>query len=325
MIRPWTLENFEGWQSHLGVWRWDRVANVCRTWRSVVLSSPRRLKLFLHCTYGKPVVDILNHWPHFPIFIKYGRNAGGGLTPEDEDNIIYALQHPSRIFGCVPCNAFARCQISCRTMGRRPFGRLDSLDLFCPEGGPEITLPKGFLDTSAPRLSWVFLEGAVVPSLPKVLASTGVIWNLRIGRIPDAGCFSPAALFPHISVMSHLRTLYIHYLPSASHLQAAGRARSPPSLTTVVLPALVELKFQGASEDLEDLVSRFVAPHLESVTIHLHNQLIIDLTHLGLLLSRCNTVAPRQDVRLNIGGGGIKSTPPDVGPPVDRPFGGCGM
>ncbi|KAI0267810.1 hypothetical protein BC834DRAFT_59262 [Gloeopeniophorella convolvens] len=285
-------------------WRWDRVAHVCRTWRSVVLSSPRRLKLFLLCTHGKPVVDILDHWPGFPTLTDYFyRDKMRSLTPEDEDNVVYALQHSSRIVQIsFPVTPSLAAKLAIVLWGEDPFPMLTHLDLFCPKGEPEATLPKGFLNAPAPHLKYIRIEGAVVPSLPKILASTGdrELEELVITRIPEAGYYSPAALIPHISAMSHLRSLDIHYLPHTLHPQVAGRARSPPPLTGVVLPTLTAFQFQGASEDLEDLVSRFVAPRLRTVRISLQNQLIIDLTHLSLFLPRWTARIRQRDVQLNI-------------------------
>ncbi|KAI0257892.1 hypothetical protein BC834DRAFT_976494 [Gloeopeniophorella convolvens] len=208
-------------------WRWDRLAHVCRTWRRVVLSSPRRLNLLLLCTYGKPVVDILDHWSGFPIFIDYDPDKRRSLTPEDEDNIIYALQHSSRIFRM----SFPVTSSLAAKLATAPWEKTHFRCWF--------TSPfPGFLNASAPELKLIRLGGVVVPSLPNILTSTGDLRNLFIRRIPEAGYLSPAALTPHISAMTHLSCLDIHYLPSASHPQAAGRARSPPSLTTVVLPGL---------------------------------------------------------------------------------------
>ncbi|KAI0267807.1 hypothetical protein BC834DRAFT_58979 [Gloeopeniophorella convolvens] len=283
-------------------WRWDRVAHVCRAWRSVVLSSPRRLNLRLLCTYRKPVVDILHHWWHLPISIHYRRDDSQSLTPEDEDNIIHALQHSFRIFEIsLTVTLSLAAKLATVPWTRNPYPMLVDLELFCPKGGPEVTLPKGFLNASAPSLEHIFLNGVVIPSLPRILASAEDLEVLSIVRTPQAGYFSPAALIPRISAMSHLCDLNIHYLLSASHPQAIGRARSPPSLIPVILLSLERFSFQGASEDLEDLVSRFVAPRLKSVTISLHNQLIIsDLPHLALFLSRCDALVHCTDVKLTI-------------------------
>lgn len=65
----------------------------------VVVPSPLRLDLRVSCSHGTPVWRLLNYWRPLPLVIQYG-----GLTslqppaPEDEDNIITAVQHPDHIW-----------------------------------------------------------------------------------------------------------------------------------------------------------------------------------------------------------------------------------
>ena len=42
---------------------WRTLAHVCKRWRSVVFSSPRRLDLHLFCPYRRPVKKLLDIWP----------------------------------------------------------------------------------------------------------------------------------------------------------------------------------------------------------------------------------------------------------------------
>ncbi|KAH8980723.1 hypothetical protein EDB92DRAFT_261479 [Lactarius akahatsu] len=37
------------------VWEWHLLVHVCKAWRQIVCSSPRRLDLKILCTYGTPV------------------------------------------------------------------------------------------------------------------------------------------------------------------------------------------------------------------------------------------------------------------------------
>src|SRR5579863_7048677 len=48
---------------------WHTLVHVCRRWRDVVISSPRRLDLRLLCTTRRPVRARLDVWPAFPIVI----------------------------------------------------------------------------------------------------------------------------------------------------------------------------------------------------------------------------------------------------------------
>ena len=77
---------------------WFRLVHVCRSWRRIIFASPLGLHLRLHCTYGTPVLKTLDHWPPLPIVLNYG-----GLpilrppAPEDEDNIMAALEQSDRV------------------------------------------------------------------------------------------------------------------------------------------------------------------------------------------------------------------------------------
>jgi hypothetical protein len=44
------------------VWKWDVLVHVCKRWRQLVFSSPRRLDLQILCTYGTPVRKNLGIW-----------------------------------------------------------------------------------------------------------------------------------------------------------------------------------------------------------------------------------------------------------------------
>ncbi|KAI0257899.1 hypothetical protein BC834DRAFT_976497 [Gloeopeniophorella convolvens] len=81
-------------------WQWHRIAHVCQKWHRIVLSSPRRLKILLLCSNGKPVAKMLNYWPDLPIIIHYVHGWGRKVTEKDEDNITHALHKASiRVMG----------------------------------------------------------------------------------------------------------------------------------------------------------------------------------------------------------------------------------
>ena len=74
---------------------WQTLVHVCQRWRGIIFASPRRLDLHLPCSYGTPVRKKLDFWPvTLPLVVHYSRY---GFSPEDEDNIVAALEHPSRV------------------------------------------------------------------------------------------------------------------------------------------------------------------------------------------------------------------------------------
>jgi len=64
--------------------------------------------------------------------------------------------------------------------------------------------------------------------------------------------------------------------------------RRPPPLTRLVLPSLISLRFKGASEFLEELVSRINIPSLEDFSVTFFNQVMFDISQLPQLIRRTN-------------------------------------
>ena len=71
---------------------WHTLVHVCRSWRSVVFGSPRRLNLQLYCTHRTPVRQTLDVWPLLPIVIKVY-----SVDRWDNGSILAALEHNDRI------------------------------------------------------------------------------------------------------------------------------------------------------------------------------------------------------------------------------------
>jgi hypothetical protein len=75
---------------------WYNLAQVCRRWRFLVLASPSHLNLYLVCTFGTPVAEILANSLPLPLAINYV-DENRELTTEDERGILLALQRRRRI------------------------------------------------------------------------------------------------------------------------------------------------------------------------------------------------------------------------------------
>lgn len=78
-----------------GRW-WYKIAHVCRRWRYLVLASASHLGLYLFCTYGTPVADMLAHSPPFPLIIDFG-DEDHEVTDQDEDGILLAFRRRRRV------------------------------------------------------------------------------------------------------------------------------------------------------------------------------------------------------------------------------------
>ena len=235
-----------------------------------MFASPLRLNLRIFCTYGTPVRKSLDIWPIFPIVIGYDGNRYGrlhDLVPADEDNLIAALEHNSRI-----------CEVRLRgngtSLGRiataiqEPFPALTHLILWSQDMNVPV-LHGQFLGRSAPCLQELSLNGIPFPSLPILLPSASGLITLTLFNIPQTGYISPEAMVAGMATLTRLRYLSIEFRSPNSR---PDRIRLPPA-TRTVLPALTSFKFHGVREYLEDFMARLDAPRLHSISIWFLNQL----------------------------------------------------
>lgn len=75
---------------------WYKLVHVCKRWRHLILGSVSHLGLCLVCTRGTPVANMLARSPPLPIIVGF-EDENHDLTAEDEEGIVLALQHRSRV------------------------------------------------------------------------------------------------------------------------------------------------------------------------------------------------------------------------------------
>jgi hypothetical protein len=78
-----------------GRW-WYNPAHVCQRWRKIIFRSASYLGIFLVCTHGTPVPDMLAHSPPLPLVISYSFKSPE-ITTDDEEGIIFALKQRDRV------------------------------------------------------------------------------------------------------------------------------------------------------------------------------------------------------------------------------------
>ena len=272
------------------VWEWQRLVHVCRRWRHIIFASPRRLDLHLFCTYGTSVRNNLSCWPAFPIIVDYypywDLDSGQSLAPDNDDNVIAALEHPDRVC-CVEIAAKSSLLGKVATVMQEPFPTLTLLRLSSNDGDVP-ALPSEFLGGSAPRLQEICLDGIPFLTLPTLLLSTSDLVVLNLDNIPITGYISPEAMITCLTTLTRLRSLSIGFRAPTSHSDQMITRPSPQ--TRVVLPALAFFDFRGISEYLEDLVAQIDTPQLDFIKITYFNRLDFDVPQLSQFICRTESL-----------------------------------
>ncbi len=263
-------------------WKWHFLVHVCQSWRQIVFASPHRLNLQILCTYGTPVKKNLGIWPAFPIVIDYRYiYSERGNTPNDEDNVVTALEHPDRV-SCIGLVITSSLLGKIATVVQEPFPVLTRLSILSEDGNAPALLGE-FLGGSAPCLQEVSLSRISYPTLPTLLLSASDLVVLRLHRIPPPGYILPEAMVACLSTLPRLETFIIEFQSATSR---PDRIRPPP-ITRTVLPALTYFEFHGASEYLDDLVGRIDSPQLNRIHVDYLNQFVdFQVTQLSRFVDR---------------------------------------
>ena len=197
---------------NFGEGEWDRarwwygLVKVCRRWRHLVYESAFHLRLSLVCTRGTPVADMLAHSPSLPLTIDHF-DEYQDITAEDEEGIIFALQHHDRVRHVrllKPISILQKLVIALD-------GEFSNLEYVLikqqryrkPMVDPNtnLNLPESF---RAPHLRHLVLMNFAIPIKSPTLTTIGNLVNLLLELIPPPAYFHPNALlkraFTHASV-----------------------------------------------------------------------------------------------------------------------------
>ena len=256
---------------------WQTKVHVCRRWRRIVFGSPRRLDLQLVCTPRRPVRDMLDVWPAFPLIIQFHHDD---YLRGSMDNIIAALECTDRVSQIIFRTGRS---LGSDVLGamQQPFPELRELQL-STSNKPMAVVPDSFLGGSAPRLQKLYLTGIPFPGLPKLLLSATHLVSLSLQDIPHSGYFSPDAMVAALSTLTSLTYLSLEFESPRSCPDPASR-HPPPSTRSVLL--LRSLLFKGVSEYLDDLVACIDAPQLNKLRITFFNDIVFDTPQLVRFIS----------------------------------------
>ena len=257
---------------------WYALVHVCRVWRDVVFSSPRRLHLELRCTNTRPVKRMLDVWPALPVVID-----AFICDPRQSDmtNIAAALKRHDlvcriNIWG-VPNWLLKSAAI------RKGFPELTDLVLHSNEEDVPV-IADSILGGSAPRLRSLQFIGIPFPAVGKLLLSSTHLVTFHLLNIPNSGYIPPEQIATGLSALTMLQEFSIGFRSPRSR---PDRDRRPlPPLKRLLLPSLTEFYFKGDSRYLEDVIGRIDAPALDKVTITFFNQLVFETPLLREFLRR---------------------------------------
>ena len=170
------LNDENAWNVRLG---WCKLSQVCRRWRHLVHSSAFRLGMNIYCTIGTPVVDVLDHFPPWPLLVDY-QNTTSSIDKKDEVGITHALQMRDRVRSIVLHLSPPILHESLALMNQ-PFVTLEHLSLSSTtEENTTLVLPKTFL---APNLRHLALRGVRLPKRLRLLTSTSLLVTLSLTHI----------------------------------------------------------------------------------------------------------------------------------------------
>ena len=257
-----------------GKGKWKTLVHVCRGWRSIVFSVPRRLDLRLVCTDRKPVRKMLEIWPELPIVIRIDWRFGS-----KNDELLATLEHKDRI-----------CELHAESISDHGFELLaqatqDPLpaltDLYLDASWGRHVVPDSLMRGSAPHLRSLHVKGFEFPALPKLLSSATGLVDLSLCHFPYNYSWVMVDCLPSWTRLEILRIQYQDFKPRRG--QASGH--SPP-LTRTVLPALTEIAFEGGSESLDHFFSYFDAPLLKHVDLTFYDMAVFDFSQMSQFIGR---------------------------------------
>ena len=261
-------------------WKWHRLAHVCRKWRHVISMSPRRLDLRILCEYEAPIESILASWPTLPLVAMF--NSAGWKSKHIPRNVMVALRRPDRLSE-IDFHVTSSMVASIVEVTQKPCQALESIRITVESPtGPPILVRNAFLGGSAPHLRKIRLDGISLPfrEIRQVLLSTNNLVELHLSNIPDDAYFSPNDLVAGLSTLVQLKrfTLWLTVDSHHSHPFSPHPSMSYPPPRHTTLPSLTSLDFHGASEYLEDFVTRIDSPSLGKITIKLFNDIFLTIS-----------------------------------------------
>ena len=244
-------------------WNWDRqcwrLTQVCRRWRSLTLAFPSRLDLHLICKTGIPVAEMLAHFLHLPLIVKYGSDEDDEIPPDDGQNVLLCLErrhHVRRILLTAPTPALQKWIAPLD----REFPLLDCLGIrsLSDDATTGVILPGSL---QAPNLRHLYFINVTLQTGIPILTTPIHLVTLKLERIPT---IPPGYLVDLLESMPQLKILSVGFQPPIPDRDVGTRPLAPEAQkASITLHCLKRLQFRGVSAYLECLLARINAPALK--------------------------------------------------------------
>ena len=278
--RPHMLEENEYGNIYLGdlvdeCW-WYKFMQVCRRWRYLILGSASYRRLALLCTRGTPVADMLLHSPPLPLVIDHD-DMNHDLTAEDEEGIMIALQHRTRVRRISLRMPVTSLQKLVMTIDSE-FPTLEFLNIAPPaEPNARLCLPPTF---EAPQLRHLWLNYFTNPIRYPFLTCTVGLVTLLLPWTHTSTYVQPDVFLREISLLPHLERLEIGFICAVPNSGIENQVSHTPITTQVTLPNLHQFGYWGNSSYLETLLPHITTSLLQGLNIDFFNQLTFSVPRL---------------------------------------------
>ncbi|KAI0258953.1 hypothetical protein BC834DRAFT_668094 [Gloeopeniophorella convolvens] len=279
---PWGPKK-TGW-----VWPWPLLAQVCRRWHQIILSSPKRLRMDFFLALGAPVVDILPRLStETSLVIDYWKeeyDSDHELVPwstEDIDSISLVFEQPDRIREISICGTDDDLEDLFKTM-TGPLPKLESLDV-TSSNWTSPDFPDNFLGGRVPALRKLKLTG-ILPPLP--FAPFLVHFDLDLESGYDVDISSLDTIVDRLCEMSQLETLSMTVSAVVIDEPPLDLHDLPPFKgVPKSLLMLSEIHFMGSGARFEALIRRIAAPRLELLCVSFDDKSTIFIPSLPSFIS----------------------------------------
>ena len=282
-------------------WWWKTLTQVCRKWRNLVFTSPRRLGLRVVCSDTTPTRTSLDIWPPFPIIVICLTHLST-LCENGVENLVAALKHYDRTCEIYVMNISGSALEKLATMMNEPFPALTDFALSATDESAVVFTEK-FLGGSAPLcLRSLNIRGIPFPTFPTFILSATHLVDLNLLDIPTSSYVSPDVMATCLATLPNLKHLSFGFRSPLSRPAQIN----PSPLTRNVLPTLAHLSFSGVSEYLEDFLARIDTPLLNRLVVAFFMDLIFDIPRLNGFARRIGRSKPFKQARIEFSGPAIK-------------------